>query len=141
MVLVERDGSAKCRHIEQVDSRTLKGNIVVHVDDSVSIITDELPSYKGIGKMFDGGHETVNHSAKQYVRETEDGKNINTNTAESFFALLKRGHYGIFHKLSEKHLHRYCDEFSFRWNHRKTTDGERMVTAIRGAEGKRLMYT
>lgn len=123
-----------------MDSRTLKGNIVVHVDENSSIITDELPSYKGIGDMFAGGHETVNHSAKQYARETADGKSINTNTAESFFALLKRGHYGIFHQLSKKHLHRYCDEFSFRWNHRKATDGERMVSAIRGAEGKRLRY-
>jgi hypothetical protein len=37
-------------------------------------------------------------------------------------------------------LNRYCDEFSFRWNHRKTTDGERTIEAIKGAEGKRLMY-
>ena len=55
-----------------------------------------------------------------------------TNTAESFFALLKRGHYGVFHKLSRKHLHRYCNEFGFRWTERKVTDGERMVAAING---------
>jgi hypothetical protein len=41
---------------------------------------------------------------------------------------------------NQKHLHRYCDEFSFRWKHRHTSDGERMVEAIKGAEGKRLMY-
>ena len=69
-----------------------------------------------------------------------DGLSINTNTAESFFALLKRGHYGVFHQLSKKHLHRYCSEFGFRWNHRKVSDGTRMVAAIKGAEGRRLMY-
>jgi hypothetical protein len=63
-----------------------------------------------------------------------------TNTAESFFALLKRGWYGIFHWYSRQHTHRYCDEFSFRWDQRKVSDGERMVAAIKGAEGKRLMY-
>jgi hypothetical protein len=65
---------------------------------------------------------------------------VHTNTAESFFSLLKRGHYGIFHQLSKKHLHRYCTEFSFRWDRRRITDGERMVEAIKGIEGKRLYY-
>lgn len=55
-------------------------------------------------------------------------------------ALLKRGHYGIFHQLSKRHLSRYTDEFTFRWNWRKVSDGERMVRAIEGAEGKRLKY-
>ena len=65
---------------------------------------------------------------------------VTTNTAESFFALLKRGHYGTFHQLSKKHLHRYTTKFGFRWNHRQMSDGERMVAAIKGAEGRRLMY-
>ena len=37
-------------------------------------------------------------------------------------------------------LHRYCDEFSFRWNLRDLSDGERTVIAIMGSVGKRLMY-
>ena len=65
---------------------------------------------------------------------------VHTNTAESFFALLKRGHYGIFHQLSKKHLHRYCNEFGFRWDRRRVSDGERMMAAIAGIAGKRLMY-
>jgi hypothetical protein len=47
---------------------------------------------------------------------------------------------GSFHHISKQHLDRYCDEFSFRWDHRKTTDSERTIEAINGAEGKRLMY-
>ena len=56
--------------------------------------------------------------------------------------LLKRGVHGTFHHVSRRHLHlhRYCDEFSFRWNGRKVTDGARSGLAIRGAEGKRLAY-
>ena len=105
-------------------------------------MTDELASYTGLADGPDGyaGHETVKHSAGQYSRPGKGGLRIHVNTAESFFALLKRGHYGIFHQLSKKHLHRYCTEFGFRWDFRKVTDGERMVAAIEGAEGKRLMY-
>ncbi|MFN0016792.1 MAG: transposase [Pirellulaceae bacterium] len=81
----------------------------------------------------------MNHKSKQYVRYEED-KVIHNNTAESFNALLKRGHYGIFHQLSKTHLERYLDEFSFRWKHRYASDGQRFVAAIEGGEGKRLMY-
>lgn len=35
---------------------------------------------------------------------------------------------------------RYCVEFNFRWSHRGVSDGERMVEAIKGVEGKKLMY-
>lgn len=65
---------------------------------------------------------------------------VSKNAAESHFALLKRGRYGIFHQLSKTHLHRYVAEFCFRWNNRKVSDGHRMVAAIEGAKGKRLRY-
>jgi transposase-like protein len=138
MVLVERDGSARAFPLENVTADSLKGEIAVNVAKEAIVMTDELASYRGVR---DGdGHRTVKHSAGEYSRRDPDGVNVHTNTAESFFALLKRGHYGIFHQLSKKHLHRYCTEFGFRWDRRKITDGERMVDAIRGAEGKRLMY-
>jgi ISXO2-like transposase domain len=63
-----------------------------------------------------------------------------TNTGESYFALLKRGIVGSFHSVSEQHLNRYVDEFSFRWNHRSIDDNARTEEAIKGAEGKRLSY-
>ena len=140
MVLVQRDGAAICKPIQNVNAETLRGEIIKGVSEESIIRTAELNSYCGIGEHFKGGHETVCHSAKEYSRVGESGMSINTNTAESFFALLKRGHYGTFHQMSKKHLHRYCDEFSFRWGHRKVTDGERMVAAIEGSEGKRLRY-
>lgn len=63
-----------------------------------------------------------------------------TKQAESFFALIKRGHYGVYHQMSKKHLHRYCSEYEFRWTHRKVSDSERMEAVIRQVGGKRLMY-
>lgn len=135
MVLVERDGRARAHVIERVNAKTLKGAIRENVDRESMILTDEWAAYRGIGKEFRWGHFTVNHGKGEYYRG-----GAHTNTAESYFALLKRGVTGSFHHVSKKHLNRYCDEFSFRWNYRKSDDAARTVAAIEGAAGRRLMY-
>jgi len=135
LALVERSGKVRAKKIERVDAKTLKGAIRENVDRSATIMTDRFGSYHGIGDEFEGGHHTVDHGSGEYVRG-----DVHTNTIEGYFALLKRGIVGSFHHVSKQHLDRYCDEFSFRWNHRKTTDGDRTAEAIKGAEGKRLMY-
>jgi hypothetical protein len=107
-------------------------------------VTDDLSAYPFAALNFTGGHQTVNHSQKEYARkrinEKGEVETITTNTAESYFALLKRGVYGTFHHVSKTHLHRYCSEFDFRWNGRRLTDSERRTMAIQQVEGKRLMY-
>lgn len=138
LALVERDGRVRSKPVDTISANELKGAIRENVDKGARIMTDELPSYRGIGREFDGGHKTVNHGKGQYAKGK--GYEINVNSAESYFALLKRGVHGTFHHVSKKHLSRYCDEFSFRWGERKVTDGERTVAAIKGSEGKRLMY-
>ena len=83
-------------------------------------------------------HETVVHSADEYVRD-----DVYTNTVESYFAIFKRGVYGTFHHVSEAHLHRYLAEFDFRYNNRSALgieDMERAAILLRGAKGKRLLY-
>ncbi len=133
--MVERNGNIRLRVIPNVTSKTLKENIWQDVKLSSRIITDEFPVYKGVGKVFTGGHGVVHHGHKVYVRGTDT-----TNTVESLFALLKRGIYGTFHAVSKKHLHRYLSEFEFRWMTRKVDDGERIKAAIKNADGKRLRY-
>lgn len=135
VALVSRSGKMRTKIVERVTAKELKGAIREHVRKDSRIMTDEFLSYRGIGKEFKGGHKTVNHGAGEYVRG-----DAYTNNAESYFALLKRGVHGTFHHVSRKHLGRYCDEFAFRWNHRKTTDGERTIAALRQAPGKRLVY-
>ncbi|MEX0701651.1 MAG: IS1595 family transposase [Planctomycetales bacterium] len=140
-LIVERGGSAHARAVESVDSKTLRDELFHLADRDSSLCTDENRIYTKLGREFKGGHRFVTHSKGEYVRKTKNGDMlVTTNTAESFFALLKRGHFGIFHQLSKKHLHRYVAEFCFRWNQRKVSDGHRMVAAIEGAEGKRLRY-
>ena len=136
IALISRNGKMRSKPVERVNAKELKGAIREMVDKKSRIFTDEWKAYNGIGLEFAGGHETVNHGNDEYVRG-----DVHVNNAESYFALLKRGVHGIFHHVSREHLGRYCDEFSFRWNNRKVTDGERTIAAIRGAEGKRLMYS
>ena len=135
LALVERKGDVRTRVVADVSGKTLKGAIREHVHKSAGIITDEWRSYQGIGKEFKGGHAVIRHLDGEY-----SVNGINTNTAESFFSLLKRGVYGTFHHVSKTHLPRYCTEFEFRWNHRESEDGERMEAALKGTTGKRLMY-
>jgi transposase-like protein len=135
MVLVQRGGEAVSKPVERVDAANLKSAIRETVDRQSTIMTDEWSSYSGIGKEFAGGHHIVRHTHGEYVNG-----DASTNTAESYFALLKRGVHGVFHHVSKQHLDRYCQEFSFRWNHRKVNDGKRAEAAIRGADGKRLTY-
>jgi len=135
MVMVERNGKSASHPVANVTAKTLQSAIKEVVSRDATIMTDEWASYRGIGQSFEGGHHVVNHGLGEYV----NGDN-STNTAESYFALLKRGVHGTFHHISKQHLPKYCDEFSFRWNFRKISDGERTVAAIQQAEGKRLLY-
>ena len=59
---------------------------------------------------------------------------------EGYFSLLKRGIVGTYHHVGDEHLHRYVDEFSFRYNSRNATDGRRAEMIAQGAAGKRLTY-
>ncbi|MDE0718137.1 MAG: IS1595 family transposase [Rhodospirillaceae bacterium] len=135
MALVERGGEARTRVIPDVSGATLRTAIQDAVDRDSRILTDEWRGYRGVGKHFARGHQTVSHSAGEYVRG-----DVSTNTAEAFFALFKRGIVGIFHSVSKQHLHRYAGEFEFRWNHRTVSDHERMKAAIAQTGGKRLTY-
>lgn len=133
--LVERKGRVRARKVDQVDGATLKAAIRENVNKGSRIVTDEWPAYRGIGTEFAGGHEVVTHSAGEYARD-----DVHTNTVESYFALLKKGVIGSFHHISKEHLDRYCDEFSFRWNHRDIDDTARATAIVKGGVGKRLTY-
>lgn len=133
-VLVERGGNSFATKVVSTDTKTLKENIRRNVDKSATIMTDEWQAYNGLDEEF-AGHQVVDHGKGEYVNG-----DAYTNTAESWVSLLKRGIMGTFHHISEEHLDRYANEFSFRWNHRGVTDGERAVMALKKVGGKRLMY-
>lgn len=136
MALVERGGELRAFKLdkEKVSGKTLKDHIRKNVNHDTRIMTDSYTAYNGLADEF-VSHEIVDHANGEYVRG-----DVYTNTAEGWFALLKRGITGTFHHVSEQHLDRYINEFVFRYNRRKDKDGERAVAAVVGAKGKRLYY-
>ena len=134
VTLVERGGHARSFHVAHVQGGILRTILFQNADRLSTLMTDESPAYGRVGTQF-WQHKTVNHSVAEYARGM-----WHTNTAENFFSIFKRGIVGIYHHVSEAHLHRYCREFDFRYNTRTMTDAERTVEALKGARGKRLMY-
>lgn len=87
--------------------------------DGTTVMTDQLSSYNILDKEND----------KRFVRLKVDhsvtyslGKGIHTNGIESFWAIVKRGVYGIYHHISVAYMQDYINEFCFRLNHRKVND-------------------
>ena len=133
--MVERGGRVHAEPVSRVNAKELRRVIQGNVCLSSRIMTDELPTYKGLAPNFEGGHQSVKHSVGEYVRD-----DVYTNTIEGYFSILQRALIGTYHSVSKHHLHRYVSETSFKYNTRKLDDGARTILAIRGAEGKRLRY-
>lgn len=116
--LIERNGKVVLKHIPRADKTNMVATINTHVPNGSTVFTDEATVYHGIHKVYT--HKTVKHSLNVYV----DG-NVHTNTIENFWSILKRGIYGIYHQVSDKHVSRYLDEFAARFNTRSLTSQER----------------
>lgn len=117
--------------VPDTTKRTLQGFVAEYVDPSASVYTDDAAAYEGMA--FD--HETVVHSAHEYVKG-----DVHTNSMESFWSMLKRAHKGTFHKLSDKHLNRYVQEFMGKANMRELDTHDIMKVIAIGMRGRRLRY-
>jgi transposase-like protein len=135
--LVERGGQARTFHIQSATGFDVRNIMVKNVSRKSNLHTDEAGIYTELGKEF-GTHKTVNHSKDEYVRG-----NVHTNTVDGIWSVFKRGMKGVYQHCGESHLHRYLNEFTFRYNNRsalKISDRERTEKIMEGIEGKRLTY-
>ena len=105
--------------------------VVERATDGATAYTDEASAYTGM--PFN--HESVKHSAKEYVRGM-----VHTNGIESFWSMLKRAYIGTYHKLSPKHLNRYVLEFAGKNNIRDLDTPAQMTVVVAALVGRRLMY-
>ncbi|MBM3819083.1 MAG: IS1595 family transposase [Acidimicrobiia bacterium] len=135
VALVERkSGRVRAFPMPRVTAENLKQAVYSHVQRDATLMTDDYFAYRSVGEGM-AAHEVVKHTNDEYVRG-----NAHTNTVEGFFSLLKRGVNGVYHHVSRGHLARYCDEFAFRYENRKVSDGARAAKMVLAAEGKRLTY-
>jgi transposase-like protein len=132
--IVHDNGRVVAQPITNTKATTLQRFISDNATQGATIVTDRFGAYVGLqSKGFN--HVTVNHSVGEYI----NGQ-AHTNSIESFWALLKRGYYGIYHYMSPKHLNRYVNEFAFRHNTSKVGTMDFIDMTIKRISGKRLTY-
>lgn len=119
--------------VKNTKAETLQPIIKSMIKSGAIIVTDEWNGYNGLSKDY--GHILVNHNEKQYVNGA-----FSNNAIEGYWSLFKRGIFGIYHWVSAKHLHRYCNEFSYRYNRRKISDINKFELALLQSNNKRLTY-
>ena len=135
--LIERDGRVRSHHIPAVNGETLRPILNAHADFKSTLMTDTHGGYLHVGKKF-ARYEMIDHAIGEYVRG-----DVHSNTVENYFSILKRGLVGVYHGVSEAHLHRYLAEFDFRYSNREgrgVDDSARADLALQGVKGKRLTY-
>ena len=132
----ERGGYSKAMPIDETTGAALRSAIVKNVKLGSAVYTDEHKGYNGLEPIYKRG--TVNHSAGEYVGAND----VHVNSAESMWAVLKRGLYGTWHKASVKHLHRYVNEATFRLNEGnvKVHTLDRLAAFARLAFRRRITY-
>jgi transposase-like protein len=132
--MLDRDGDLRTMHTTDLKAKNVQGIICEHVEAGSALMTDEHVSFVGLsGRYY---HHRVNHSAGEYVRNFC----IHTNGIESVWALLKRQIIGIHHVVSPKHLSRYLDEMTWRFNRRDQRDGDRLNSLLEAADRSPLTY-
>lgn len=132
MGIKERGGRIKAKPLKSTTADSLQGEIKKSVYQGATVYTDDHRAYQG---LLNYNHTAVKHSVGEYVNGM-----ASTNGIESFWALLKRGFYGIYHKMSVAHLHRYVNEFCFRQNTKDDADESILTRSFYNANGRRLTY-
>ncbi len=129
----ERNGKVRASVIAKTDTASLDGFVRENVEPGANVFTDEHSGYRHLSTSF--SHQSVRHGVGEYVNGM-----AHTNGIESFWAMLKRGYKGTYHKMSAKHLSRYVVEFAGRHNVRDLDTIAQMTMLAKGLDGKRLRY-
>jgi transposase-like protein len=123
--VVARDGELRAKVVPDTTGSNLRKFVYENVARGSKLHTDEWWGYRGLEKVF--GHSVIKHNENQYVNG-----DCHTNTMEGFWSILKRGIFGIYHSMSDKHLQKYIDEFVFRYNTRTLTESDRFNLMLSG---------
>lgn len=127
MALAQRDGNMGTRVMRRVINDNLRRALEEMVDHKARIKTDEHQGTRSSDRC------SMPTKRSAIAPGEYAGGNVHCNTAESFIALLKRGIHRSFLHVGKGQLRRYSDEFSFRRNHRKTTDAKHTEAALKRA--------
>lgn len=131
--MIDDKGKVKCVAVADTKMATIQPIVRNTVSEGSIVVTDEWMAYNGLNDKYH--HEVVDHGRKQYVNDS----GFTSNKMESFWSNFKRTLNGTYIKVSRKHLQRYCNEVTFRFNTRLLTVQERFDMAL-GNVAARLTY-
>ncbi len=97
-------------------------------------MSDEAKAFMTIGESF-AAHETVNHSSREYVRDT-----VHVNSVEGFNARVRRTIAGVFHHISPELADLYFHEIGFRWSQRIVI-GQAVRKSRNGRESMKTLWS
>jgi transposase-like protein len=110
--IVQRNGDVVAEVMKNITHKKLVEMVKEYVDeDNATLVSDAAKYYVKMNRIID--HIAINHK-KMYSY-----KGVNTNSIESFWAIVKRGIMGQYHHVSPKRLPEYVSEFVFKYNNRK----------------------
>ena len=130
--ILERNGKVYALPVADTKVKIIIPIIEQKLVEGTTVFTDEWRSYHILYQNYD--QKLIKHSANQYVDGT-----IYTNNIENFSSLMKRGIIGIYHHVSDKYLSKYVNEYTFRYNNRKMTDGSKFDVCLQNSN-KYLTY-
>lgn len=113
--IVQRNGDVVAQVSKHVTAKQLKDMVQKYVDTDESVlISDEYRGYSRMDEIIE--HVKIDH------QRLYSYKGINTNSIESFWAIIRRQIIGQHHQVSLKHLPKYVAEAVFKYNNRKEDD-------------------
>ncbi|MBB5623890.1 transposase-like protein [Pedobacter cryoconitis] len=110
--VITKESRVICKVIKDTKAESLQPIIKQYVKEGSLLISDEWYAYRGLNTTYD--HQVVDHGKGQYQNEA----GYSSNSIEGFWSHCKRSIVGIYHKTSRKHLEKYFNEFTFRYNYR-----------------------
>lgn len=126
---VQRQGKVVTKIVDSTSIESLTDAVKETIQEGAIMVSDEHVGYNKLNQLYK--HVKVNHSKEEYVRDA-----AHTNTIEGFWSLLKKQIGGIHHSVSAKHLQRYCNEASHRYNNRQVTQDIRFTEGLKNCEGR-----
>ena len=124
-------GAARLRAVPSATAPFVHGFMDDTINRTAMVYTDEAKVYLGVRFRRD----TVNHGKGEYVRG-----DVHTNGIEGLWSMFKRAYVGTYHKMSDKHMQRYADEFAGRQTFRDQDTEDIMTGLVARMVGKRLTY-
>lgn len=139
--VMKRGGDVRVKIVPDTSKAAIHQFVNDNVEEGSGLHTDEHASYSGLDEKFI--HDSVNHSAHEYVKN----ETVHCNSMENFWSLLSRIFAGTYISCDAAHLHRYLAEQVLRYDMRKAGDkrgrggdAERFECVVSRVAGRRLTF-